>query len=257
MIQPETEEGSRAAAAPEEQGVPESPAAVTPTAPPAIDAGDGTLLGVQNLSDNGQPVMQDCQHCTLFEPAEQLVECQGCNDSYHRVKCLNPPLYRFPEEWHCGGCGGDSDTRTLRVDITLDQPVMQWLAHHSYPTGTDRKEPERFRKRARGFELRNIAGDDAPAERQLWKLPTAKTQQQARRVPAITARHGIVQSAHDAGHFGEDKVRGMILTQYYWENVSTIVQQVISGCHTCQMVKEGQIVPWGVNPIPAFGVFHR
>ena len=45
-----------------------------------------------------------CQNCSKGDSEEQMLLCDGCDDSYHTF-CLMPPLAEIPKgDWRCPKC---------------------------------------------------------------------------------------------------------------------------------------------------------
>jgi histone demethylase JARID1 len=45
-----------------------------------------------------------CQNCSKGDAEEQMLLCDGCDDSYHTF-CLMPPLAEIPKgDWRCPKC---------------------------------------------------------------------------------------------------------------------------------------------------------
>lgn len=65
-------------------------------------------------------------------------------------------------------------------------------------------------------------------------------------------RESLLQVAHDAmGHFGFDKVYGMLRSSYYWPNMRKDVETYLATCDPCQRHKSSTRRPPGpLHPLP-------
>jgi len=72
-------------------------------------------------------------------------------------------------------------------------------------------------------------------------------------VPEV-CREGVLSECHTtpfSGHLGFKKTYELVCRNFWWENISSTVKYYCRACGTCQRVKGGSSLPYGLlQPIP-------
>lgn len=109
------------------------------------------------------------------------------------------------------------------LDITLDQPVLDFLLSRDMPANLPTSEKKRIRSRAQGFLLQDGI---------LYKKPCKRYG--PRKVPPIEDRPGLIEQAHDKlGHAGEQRTRHL-LRSFWWRGMVQQVKEHVRSCVACQ-----------------------
>jgi predicted aspartyl protease len=223
----------------------------TSSAPSTAENNDAPVIDM--VADDPLPGESDgsqiCAACKKSNPEEELLQCTGCNKSFHRISCVQPSVYEELDEWTCHDCGGEMNCpRSMKsiTDITLDQPVLDFLRHNEMPADCSPKETLRIRKRAKSYLFR---------DGKLYKDKDGKHRE--RIVPTIVERTAIAKQIHYLGHPKQNRLRRLILQNHYWPGTDQTAKQVCDNCPTCQSASQGGIIPREIRPIPVYGALER
>jgi hypothetical protein len=112
------------------------------------------------------------------------------------------------------------------ADVWADAAVLQFLQHNALPRGASAAEVKRIKARA---------------ARYLWqqgKLLRRWRDDSFRHVPPPSERLALVRQHHEQlGHFGYKRTMSLLLHNYWWQGMSTLVKQLLAACALCDRKK--------------------
>ena len=82
-----------------------------------------------------------CQNCSKGDAEEQMLLCDGCDDSYHTF-CLMPPLAEIPKgDWRCPKCIAAEVSKPMEA-FGFEQAQKEYTLQVNYPTFSTKQNPE-------------------------------------------------------------------------------------------------------------------
>ena len=77
----------------------------------------------------------------LGDAEEQMLLCDGCDDSYHTF-CLMPPLAEIPKgDWRCPKCIAAEVSKPMEA-FGFEQAQKEYTLQVNYPTFSSKQNPE-------------------------------------------------------------------------------------------------------------------
>jgi hypothetical protein len=139
------------------------------------------------------------------------------------------------------------DGSTSHHDVHDDTLVLEFLWTSMVPGMVSAKERDCVLQRAKRYWL------EGTHILRVWE------DGKVRIVPHPAQRGHIVWHAHEElGHFGVKRTYSLLVGQYWWRDMHTDVQQLVSRCMVCDKVRASFNVPTPqLHPLPIMGLGYR
>ena len=160
---------------------------------------------------------------------DELVLCPTTYLAFHAttLPCTTAPLSAvslspvFPTVVPAAAVPPSSDVAST-PDIWADTPVLEFLKHHRHTPDSTPTKRDRVYRRVLGYRwLGGNVHNVYPGGLMLL-------------IPLLFARLELVLRVHrEIGHFGVNRVQGLLHKNYWWKGMESDVRGVIGSCNSC------------------------